>query len=707
MFNLPLPNLDDRRWTDLVQEGQALIPFYAPEWTDHNASDPGITLIELFAWLAEMDVYQLNRIPERHRRKFLALIGVWPHPPTASRTVIGFSLQPAAALPSYPHLPASVELEASDPFGQPVRFRTLEPLYVVPNQLQSIQLKNTRGYDDLTIRWLRGETVLPFGEDPQPGTALYMGFDRALPPNTPVTLFFTFAERWAEDAERQRLIQEAEASQLLCRPPDSFVTCDREENDPLRETSPVERQSHHSAVTTWEYLDEQLKWKPLDPSKGQVEDETRSFTLNGRVVIRPPRSMGKAHLGQAGQELYTLRCRFVSGAFDAAPEMENLAVNGVLAEQATTPAELSWTYPSHLGFLAEKVGEGTGTPVQRVETSEKPVQESSFQLFTEEDRELLPWERRPDFDASGPRDRHFILDASHGQVTFGDGQEGRTPPAKVPILARYLATRAAAGNLAARSVLRLVDNNHNRSHLPDFASVQDQLAAITNLVPARGGAAAENLFHAEGRAFELTGRIERAVTLEDIEMLARETPGVRVARAWAQANRHPAFPCFQAPGVITLLILPYLPKDRPAPSRALRRMVKAYVSRRRVIGTRLEVIGPEYVEISVHARVEPQRGTDLADLRRRIEASLNRFFHPLTGGPDGQGWPFGRDIYRSEVLQVIDETPGVDHVLSLEINTPGSDPQCANICLGPVGLVAAGRHQIEIGGSDDGQQRKG
>ncbi len=72
---IPLPNLDDRRWTDLVDEGRSLIPVYSDEWTDFNPSDPGITLLELFAWIAEMDIYQINRIPDRHKRKFLELIG--------------------------------------------------------------------------------------------------------------------------------------------------------------------------------------------------------------------------------------------------------------------------------------------------------------------------------------------------------------------------------------------------------------------------------------------------------------------------------------------------------------------------------------------------------------------------------------------------------------------------------------------------------
>ena len=75
---LPLPNLDTRRWADLVEEGQALIPQHAPEWTDHNAHDPGITLMELLAWLVEQDIFRLNQIPRRHVRKFLALAGYYP-----------------------------------------------------------------------------------------------------------------------------------------------------------------------------------------------------------------------------------------------------------------------------------------------------------------------------------------------------------------------------------------------------------------------------------------------------------------------------------------------------------------------------------------------------------------------------------------------------------------------------------------------------
>ena len=72
---LEIPNLDNRRWEDLVEEARALIPRVAPRWTDHNVHDPGMTFIELFAWLAEMQLYQLNRVGRKHRELFTRLAG--------------------------------------------------------------------------------------------------------------------------------------------------------------------------------------------------------------------------------------------------------------------------------------------------------------------------------------------------------------------------------------------------------------------------------------------------------------------------------------------------------------------------------------------------------------------------------------------------------------------------------------------------------
>ena len=89
---LQTPNLDDRKFQDIVSEARRKIPQYCPEWTDYNLSDPGITLIELFAWMTDMILYRMNRVPERNYIKFMELIGVRLQPPRPARVDVTFRL---------------------------------------------------------------------------------------------------------------------------------------------------------------------------------------------------------------------------------------------------------------------------------------------------------------------------------------------------------------------------------------------------------------------------------------------------------------------------------------------------------------------------------------------------------------------------------------------------------------------------------------
>jgi hypothetical protein len=148
--------------------------------------------------------------------------------------------------------------------------------------------------------------------------------------------------------------------------------------------------------------------------------------------------------------------------------------------------------------------------------------------------------------------------------------------------------------------------------------------------------------------------------------------------------------------VITVIVLPFLPVDAPQASPSLIGRVQAYLNARRVVGTRLLVTGPQYHAVAVRARIQAVRGANPGLVRAAVEQALDAFFDPLSGGPEGQGWPFGRSIYRSEVLQVMDETPDVDHVLDLELIDEDGQSSCGNLCLRPLELVDAQAHQIEV-----------
>ncbi|HEV8182851.1 MAG TPA: hypothetical protein VGQ61_10800, partial [Candidatus Angelobacter sp.] len=122
---LTIPNLDDRRYQELLDEALARVPVYTPEWTNFNKSDPGVTLIEVFAFMTESLLYRANQIPERNRKKFLKLLNVPLQPATSAQGLA--TITNDKGLLQTVTLNDGVELRAGK-----VPFRTTRPLDVLP-----------------------------------------------------------------------------------------------------------------------------------------------------------------------------------------------------------------------------------------------------------------------------------------------------------------------------------------------------------------------------------------------------------------------------------------------------------------------------------------------------------------------------------------------------------------------------------------------
>ena len=298
---------------------------------------------------------------------------------------------------------------------------------------------------------------------------------------------------------------------------------------------------------------------------------------------------------------------------------------------------------------------------------------------------------RDDFDASRRTSSDFVLDAGLGQIRFGDGEHGRTLPEGERLFASYLSTQHVAGNLAAKRVTRLVT--------PD-----PQVGPIAQLLPAWGGRAGEEPDDVHARILDDLKSITRAVTLQDCETLAKIVPGgvVKVARGTAES--HPDLPGVPCPGVVSLIVLPLLPANLPDPTPGLLRLVSCYLNRRTVPGTRIEVAGPIYRKVSVSAQIRIDKGTPQAAVLAAAAASLRRFFHPILGGPEGNGWPVGRDVFHAEVLAALGATPGAAGVPFLEMTLDGGPALCANLCLGPRGLPSLDPPQITIAPATNGRK---
>lgn len=803
---LPLPNLDTLRWTDLVDEGRALIPRYVPGWTDHNIHDPGITLMELLAWLVEQEIYRANRVPDRHRGKFLGLIGYAPRSPHQSMVPLTFTSNTGISVA----LPTGITV-ATGSTTAPLRFRTLAPLSVVATSIKAVQ-----SYDGVTFvnyqSW-HGGPIAPWGTNPQlpaqpeptKQPTFYLGFEQPLPQGVTVSFWLQFAGSSAGYDERERIIEEARQHNEACvplrrdttcpsPPPVTDSWCAPDEAD--ASISPENKKSkekndalslHHDVRIVWEYYSDS-GWQQLDAATGAVSDDTRGFTLSGALRVTLPGPISKTGLGVlAAKQLYYLRCRLSSGQPDSAPLLLQILPNTVLAEQrssgslrttlripqsVTPPAGKEPTAgkvgqlqivkdsaetitglaldeataapevmildyqpatasaPGVLTFVSIElalVGYGTGLPNQRILLPGAPIAEGQAQVWTIGASTVQLWRQRPDLDASRRTDADFILDATTGEVAFGDGERGRVVPSNALIVALYDVTAGAAGNLPAGATWRLTgaDDTLNQSLLTDDLANVAAALTVANNISAEGGTDAEDIDHAAGRANEALWAHERLVelceqrrvatldqiervtvlarvaparasTLPDFERLALSVPGTRIARARAWAGIDPSYPCLHTPGTVTVIIVPEMPKGRPQPSAGLLRAVRHYLDRRRVIGTRLLVAGPQYLEVWVQATVRATISVDLERVRRDIESALDMFLDPLNGGPAGLGWPFGRDVYRSEILQVIDDVSGVDHVITLELYAGAGTAQCSNLCVEPTWLVAPGKHEIEV-----------
>lgn len=630
---LPEPTLDNRVFDQLVAEGRGLVPRLAPTWTDHNASDPGITVMELMAWLAEQNIYRFDRESDEAARTFLRLVGIEPRPLALARTVVCVSDTGAGFT-----LPERSVIAA----GATASFETTAALFASPAQLTSLLAGRTTLVDDTAVNTtLAGFDA--FGPRPRAGAALYLGFDVPLDAAGQTLSLYLWTISWRDDdAVRAALIAEAADTDPDCPPPDWRL--------------------HYRVRTVWEFYSGGGAWQPL----ADVVDETRAASLSGFVRFTAPTGHQP---GGPGPQCF-IRCRIVSGRFECPPRLAHASLNAVGAEHALSRAERS-------------IGTARGQAGAVFPLREAPVVPGSVALRLDDGagHVEIDWQAVADWDRAGPHDRVFGFTPETGEIVSGNGLRGAMLPSGFVLFAAWRAGGGAAGNLAAGTLDTLPAT-------PALALVQP--------FDALGGAPAETLALAQARAYDLVNAVDKAVTLADIERLALATPGVPVARVRAVANMEPRLPCWTAPGVVTLIVIPPCPLPAPMPSAVLLAAVERFLEPRRLVTSEIHAIAPHYRRVSVSAVLHLACDADAATVLKAAAARIDAFFDPLTGGPAGQGWPFGRTVYRSEVMALLADTPGVARVTGLGLQTPSdAGPRCNNVELCTHELVRPGPHDLQ------------
>ncbi|MGW4856702.1 putative baseplate assembly protein [Streptomyces sp. NPDC004288] len=642
---LPSPNLDDRRFQQLVDEAKRYVQQRAPEWTDHNVSDPGVTLIETFAYLVDQVLYRLNRVPDKNYHAFLDLLGIRLFPPTAAAADVDFWL--SAPQPDTVTLPPGTEVTtAGGETDDAVVFATTGELRILPSELTRLVTAWRSGEQhDRTGMLADGLDIPCFQSTPEPGDALLFALPTAVPRCIVAVRLDSRVEGVGVDPRQPPLVWEA-----------------------------------------WNGGG----WEACETG----DDTTGGLNRPGEVVVHVPAGHVASVIG--GTRAGWLRCRVTEPEpgqpfYSESPtvrEAEVFTVGGTIsAEHAETVTDVP------LGTSEGVAGQTfrLGRPPLLLDAGPPEVEVSSEEGWQS-------WEVVEHFGRSRPADRHVRVDATTGEFAFPpalrepDGtlrQCGAVPPKGERIrVARYRTGGGPAGNVARGAISVLL------SSVPYVARVGNREAA-------RGGVAGESVHNARLRAPEALRMQDRAVTAEDYEIISRQAaPSVRRVRC---------LPAADTAGAVRVLVVPDAVADEGddrlrfeqlIPGEQVLSAITASLDERRLIGTRLVVEPPVYQGVTVVARLSAAPG-DTDAVRTAALDALFRHFNPLTGGPDGTGWPFGRPVQYGEVFGVLQRAAG--DALVEEIRLFPADPVTGRrgapadrIDVGPGSLVFSYQHQVVV-----------
>src|SRR5579859_407509 len=650
---LPVPKLDDRTFQDLVNETKRQIPRYCPEWTDHNVSDPGVTLIELFAYMVDILLYRINRVPVRNYVKWLEMLGVKLEPPKPARADITFYLtgpQPVAVTMAAGTQIATIRTETQEAIG----FATDFDLTInVPTLSQLLVNRDGVTYHDY-MPALRNPAlnVGIFQDPPQPNDAIFYGFHEDL------------------RGHILRLELDSQIEGIGVNPKDPPIS--------------------------WEYWDGAAQtWAPMIVER----DTTWGLNRAGEIVLQVPFAAKPRDID--GRVAFWIRTRATAPrpnqpAYSAAPR-----ITRVLAQAlgGTVPA-------SQVEVIAHEVlGRSSGKADQEFPLSHPPVltrQPDEVLEVEQLDGSFLAWQEVDNFGASRPGDAHYMLDSLSGIVRFGpvirdaggrEVQYGAIPEeGRLLRFTRYRTGGGTRGNVGKSAVSVL------KSSIPYVASV-------TNATPAIGGVDAESLEMAMLRGPQILRARSRAITADDYEFLTKQASS-EIARARCVAPTLPQVTIGQ--GVVKMLLVPQTDHtDTPIPLPELlladrtRTEIMAYLNARRMVTSTVQLEEPEYRFVAVEVTVGARKRTKKEEIEQEITRALYRFINPVHGGPDGAGWPWERNLFQSEITALVQHIDRVEFVESVDLLvvdtvTGTRTPMEATVPCPANGLLVSFNHLVHV-----------
>lgn len=660
---LPVPDLDDRRFDDLVAEATERLQTHLPELTRLAPGDPMHGFVDLLAWMTETILYRANLIPERQRRVILNMLQIPERPAQPARGVVCVDANPRQA-----RLPTLIADGAQFQAG-PETFTGQGELQPTPLKL-TVSIKravDTTELDALgfSLRDLREQYGMHPGEQPaafQPHAfelgkemlSLGHSIDKAY------YLALSVPRQLRNDLGTMRNALAGVLINIAVAPADEVEAEEAADLTPRK--------------LDWELLSRDANGDVVPLGLEVVADSSDGGRKCGVVRLRLPRNPALFDSLASDDPMF-------AGFGDLPPEPPSPVTSEQLlgwirlssADDADLP--LGYLGLNGLEVVAQGlrknlvVGVGNGLPDQVIQLPDAQVDKDTIYLSVEEDGLWAPWKRVEFLTGIGPADKVYRLDPATGFVYFGNGISTgkRVPEGRRIRIESYRFGGGAGGNLPPESIRELTGGSSRLRVRQEW--------------PTRGGVDAESVEMAERRIPKFLTHRNRAVTRQDFKLLAENNPHRQIGRADVIEGFLPGASIAAAredvPGVVSVFVRPpgvAAPGPLPKPTRGMLKDVFGYLLQRVVIGTELYVLSPEYVPLAVGVTIDVQDAeTETQTINAARKSLVDYLWQLAPGGPAGDGWPLGAAVRANELLTRVARVPGVRAVngLSLFVETPG------------------------------------
>lgn len=669
------PVLDDRSFEQLRSELVNRIPVFNPDWTDHNRSDPAITLLELFAWMGEGLQFRFNQIPEATQLAFLRLLDLPLQPARPATGLLTFhtSVSGGVAVYAGDQVKAGKTLYTVEDEAQiwPLDCLTAARLPdSMPDESSEPELfAAVQGTLDAVAQARNGQldAVTPY-------RTAWLEADGSSPPldcSTAVDGCVWIAVLKDPLLQLQTAPGRAIRLNLGFVPEAIYPTLDDIEACPGEPGGGGPSLEWRISATSLA-ADGSPRYLPLRI----LADNTAGFTREGVVRLELPHATAELGVPAAPAEL--------AGTGDFPPVLDDKRAGQLWFWLRVWRSDQSRIDPVRLICLnaascvqavqapPELVGSGSGQPGQVFQLANFPLLSDArhpVQLQVEENGVWnYDWRQRDDLDASGADDRHFRIDAEAGTLIFGE----RFPQIGERVrVSSYRFGGGSAGNVPARAISRFGDLLAGPPPAAPMKRPSQADIRVSNPLPLGNGVDSESLEQALQRIPGELRRRSRAVCRDDFSELALMTPGVHLGRAECLPLFHAPSRVTPRPGVVSVVIWPArdpLHPDAPLPDSLQLQRVCQWLDAHRLVTTELYVIPPVYRRLAISVSVRIREGFGLDAVRDWVELLLRRYLAPLPPyGPDGNGWPLGRRVVDRELEGVAMQVEGVEYVEGLRL----------------------------------------